>query len=71
MVSFVSGLQFTRVSTFLRVFVELIGATITDVMAFSVILMYILVAATCTFHFGHVLETGGETDHNIFSEFRL
>ena len=53
MISFVCGLQYTRVMKFLRVFVELIGATLGDVKAFTVVLLYILLAVTCTFYFGH------------------
>jgi hypothetical protein len=41
-----------RVVKLLRVFVELIEATITSVRAFTIVLFYILVAVTCTFYFG-------------------
>lgn len=51
-VSFVCGLQYMRVVKLLRVFVELIEATITSVRAFTIVLFYILVAVTCTFYFG-------------------
>jgi len=56
MTSFVCGLQYTRVIKLLRVFVELIAETINSVKAFTYVLVYILMAVTCTYYFGHKRE---------------
>jgi len=69
MVSFVCGLQYTRVIKLLRVFVELIAETMNSVKAFTIVLFYILIAVTCTFYFGHKRE-GEISELTLFQEFR-
>ena len=54
-VSFISGLQFTRVIKDLRKFIELLGATAVEMTGFNFVLGYTLFAATSTFYFGRKL----------------